>query len=188
MLGYTSMSNVTRLIEAAQMGDRQAASDLLPLVYDKLRKLAAVKIAGEAPGHTLDATALVPARVVFRCPRWGVLIHLRQASGDLPMCRRWLLLGVVMVALLGVAGFLLLARWPVADGRPAIQFRHSFDGVTLAEQEAGPRVTWAYARPHLHAEYRHVQHRHCSVAIRCANAGDTNTVKRGSFLRARRVS
>jgi RNA polymerase sigma factor (TIGR02999 family) len=59
MLGYTSMSNVTRLIEAAQMGDRQAASDLLPLVYDELRKLAAAKIAGEAPGHTLDATALV---------------------------------------------------------------------------------------------------------------------------------
>jgi RNA polymerase sigma factor (TIGR02999 family) len=53
------MPDVTRLIEAAQMGDRQAATDLLPLVYDELRKLAAAKMAGEAPGHTLDATALV---------------------------------------------------------------------------------------------------------------------------------
>jgi RNA polymerase sigma factor (TIGR02999 family) len=50
---------VTRLIEAAQKGDRQAAADLLPLVYDELRKLAAAKMAAEAPGQTLDATALV---------------------------------------------------------------------------------------------------------------------------------
>ena len=53
------MSDLTQLIEAAQQGDRQAAADLLPLVYDELRKLAAAKMAAEAPGHTLDATALV---------------------------------------------------------------------------------------------------------------------------------
>jgi len=53
------MFDVTRLIEAAQKGDIQAASDLLPLVYDELRKLAAARMAAEAPGHTLDATALV---------------------------------------------------------------------------------------------------------------------------------
>jgi RNA polymerase sigma factor (TIGR02999 family) len=53
------MSNLTQLIEAAHKGDRQAAADLLPLVYDELRKLAAAKMAAEAPGHTLDATALV---------------------------------------------------------------------------------------------------------------------------------
>jgi RNA polymerase sigma factor (TIGR02999 family) len=53
------MSDVTPLIEAAQMGDGQAASNLLPLVYDELRRLAAAKLAGEAAGHTLDATALV---------------------------------------------------------------------------------------------------------------------------------
>ena len=53
------MSSVTRLIEAVQKGDRQAAADLLPLVYDELRKLAAARMAAEAPGHTLDATALV---------------------------------------------------------------------------------------------------------------------------------
>src|SRR5580700_8075510 len=53
------MSDVTRLIEAARAGDRKAAADLLPLVYDELRTLAAARMAAEAPGHTLDATALV---------------------------------------------------------------------------------------------------------------------------------
>ncbi len=53
------MSDVTRLLDAAAAGDRQAAVDLLPLVYDELRKLAAARMASESPGHTLDATALV---------------------------------------------------------------------------------------------------------------------------------
>jgi RNA polymerase sigma factor (TIGR02999 family) len=53
------MSDLTRLLDAAATGDHQAAADLLPLVYDELRKLAAVRLAQEAPGQTLDATALV---------------------------------------------------------------------------------------------------------------------------------
>jgi RNA polymerase sigma factor (TIGR02999 family) len=53
------MSDVTHLLEAAQLGDRQAAAELLPLVYDELRKLASARMATEAPGHSLDATALV---------------------------------------------------------------------------------------------------------------------------------
>jgi RNA polymerase sigma factor (TIGR02999 family) len=53
------MSDVTRLLDAAAAGDRRAAADLLPLVYDELRTLAAARMAQEAPGHTLDATALV---------------------------------------------------------------------------------------------------------------------------------
>jgi RNA polymerase sigma factor (TIGR02999 family) len=53
------MSHVTRLLDAAAAGDRRAATDLLPLVYDELRKLAAARMAAEAPGHTLNATALV---------------------------------------------------------------------------------------------------------------------------------
>ncbi len=55
----STMSDVTRLLDAAAAGDRTAAADLLPLVYDELRKLAAARMAAEAPGHTLDATALV---------------------------------------------------------------------------------------------------------------------------------
>ena len=53
------MSEITHLIDAAAAGDRQAAADLLPLVYDELRKLAAARMAAEKPGHTLNATALV---------------------------------------------------------------------------------------------------------------------------------
>src|SRR6516165_3970516 len=53
------MSDVTRILDAAAAGDRQAAADLLPFVYDELRKLAAARMAAEASGHTLDATALV---------------------------------------------------------------------------------------------------------------------------------
>jgi RNA polymerase sigma factor (TIGR02999 family) len=53
------MSDLTLLLEAANRGDRKAAADLLPLVYDELQKLAAARMAAEAPGHTLDATALV---------------------------------------------------------------------------------------------------------------------------------
>jgi RNA polymerase sigma factor (TIGR02999 family) len=53
------MPEITQLLEAAHAGDRQAAAQLLPLVYDELRKLAAARMAAEAPGHTLDATALV---------------------------------------------------------------------------------------------------------------------------------
>jgi RNA polymerase sigma factor (TIGR02999 family) len=53
------MSDVTRILEAAAEGDRKAAADLLPLVYDELRKLAAAKLAAEASGHSLNPTALV---------------------------------------------------------------------------------------------------------------------------------
>jgi RNA polymerase sigma factor (TIGR02999 family) len=53
------MSDVTRLLDAAAAGDYRAAADLLPLVYDELRALAAARVAAESPGHTLDATALV---------------------------------------------------------------------------------------------------------------------------------
>jgi RNA polymerase sigma factor (TIGR02999 family) len=53
------MSEVTRILSAIQQGDRQAADQLLPLVYDELRQLAAEKLAQERPGLTLQATGLV---------------------------------------------------------------------------------------------------------------------------------
>jgi RNA polymerase sigma factor (TIGR02999 family) len=53
------MSDVTRILCAIDQGDRCAAEQLLPLVYDELRKLAAQKLAQEQPGQTLQATALV---------------------------------------------------------------------------------------------------------------------------------
>jgi RNA polymerase sigma factor (TIGR02999 family) len=53
------MNDVTRILDAIAEGDPQAAGQLLPLVYDELRRLAAQKLAHEKPGQTLDATALV---------------------------------------------------------------------------------------------------------------------------------
>jgi RNA polymerase sigma factor (TIGR02999 family) len=53
------MTDVTRILTAIEQGDPSAADQLLPLVYDELRRLAAAKLADEAPGQTLQATALV---------------------------------------------------------------------------------------------------------------------------------
>jgi RNA polymerase sigma factor (TIGR02999 family) len=63
-LGFSSvsvlpMSEVTRILSAIEQGDPRAAEQLLPLVYDELRQLAAHKLAQEKPGQTLQATALV---------------------------------------------------------------------------------------------------------------------------------
>lgn len=58
-MGDSSSAEITRMLDAAGRGDRQAAEDLLPLLYDELRRLARSKMNREAPGHTLDPTALV---------------------------------------------------------------------------------------------------------------------------------
>ena len=54
-----TLNDVTRILSAIEQGDPHAAADLLPLVYDELRKLASQKLAREPPGQTLQATALV---------------------------------------------------------------------------------------------------------------------------------
>jgi len=54
-----AMSDVTQILQQIESGDPSAAEQLLPLVYDELRKLAAARMAQEAPDHTLQATALV---------------------------------------------------------------------------------------------------------------------------------
>src|SRR5262245_25884782 len=81
------MSDVTRLLDAAAAGDRKAAADLLPLVYDELRRLAAARLAGEAPGHTLQPTALVHEaylRLVGRADeqRWDNRGHFFAAAAE----------------------------------------------------------------------------------------------------------
>jgi RNA polymerase sigma factor (TIGR02999 family) len=55
----TSMTEITRVLDAARSGDPAAAAELLPLVYDELRRLASARLAQEQPGQTLQATALV---------------------------------------------------------------------------------------------------------------------------------
>ena len=81
------MSDVTRLLDAAAAGDRRAAADLLPLVYDELRKLAAFRMAGEAVGQTLAPTALVHEaylRLVGRADeaRWDGRGHFFAAAAE----------------------------------------------------------------------------------------------------------
>ena len=56
---WTFMNDVTKILDAIEKGDPQAASQLLPLIYDELRRLAAGKLSEEKPGQTLQATALV---------------------------------------------------------------------------------------------------------------------------------
>lgn len=70
------MPDVTQLLNAIDAGDPHAAEQLLPLVYEELRKLAAAKLAHEKPGQTLDATALVHEAYVR-------LVH-PSAPGDSP--------------------------------------------------------------------------------------------------------
>ena len=53
------MSDVTRILASIQLGDAHAADELLPIVYDELRRLAAQRLSREAPGQTLSPTALV---------------------------------------------------------------------------------------------------------------------------------
>jgi RNA polymerase sigma factor (TIGR02999 family) len=81
------MSDVTRILQAIDQGDPRAAEQLLPLVYDELRKLAAAQLANEKPGQTLDATALVHEAYVRlvdvdRAQRWNSRGHFFAAAAE----------------------------------------------------------------------------------------------------------
>jgi RNA polymerase sigma factor (TIGR02999 family) len=80
------MSDVTRILTALSKGDAQAAAELLPLVYDELRRLAAAKMAQEKPGQTLQATALVHEaylRLVGSTdPQWDSRGHFFAAAAE----------------------------------------------------------------------------------------------------------
>jgi RNA polymerase sigma factor (TIGR02999 family) len=81
------MSEVTRILSAIEQGDPHAAEQLLPLVYDELRKLAAQKLAQEKPGQTLQPTALVHEaylRLVGAdpAPQWNGRGHFFGAAAE----------------------------------------------------------------------------------------------------------
>src|SRR5262249_43934865 len=83
----TGMSAVTRILDQIQQGDPHAAEQLLPLVYDELRKLAAHRLAQEKPGQTLQATALVHEAYlrlvdVDRASRWNSRGHFFAAAAE----------------------------------------------------------------------------------------------------------
>jgi RNA polymerase sigma factor (TIGR02999 family) len=81
------MSEVTQILSAIEHGDPHAADQLLPLVYDELRKLAAQNLAQERPGQTLDATALVHEAYlrlvdVKKTPHWNSRGHFFAAAAE----------------------------------------------------------------------------------------------------------
>jgi RNA polymerase sigma factor (TIGR02999 family) len=81
------MSDVTRILSAIEQGDPHAAKQLLPLVYNELRKLAAQKMAQEKPGQTLQATALVHEAYlrlvdVNQAQRWNSRGHFFSAAAE----------------------------------------------------------------------------------------------------------
>ena len=83
----TAMTEVTRILEEIQQGDPHAAGQLLPLVYEELRKLAAQKLAQEKPGQTLQATALVHEAWlrlvdVEKASRWNSRGHFFAAAAE----------------------------------------------------------------------------------------------------------
>lgn len=82
----TPPTDPTRLLDAAARGDRRAADQLLPLVYDQLRRLAHDQLARERPGHTLSATALVhEAYLRLAGPRdlpWAGRAHFYAAAAE----------------------------------------------------------------------------------------------------------
>jgi RNA polymerase sigma factor (TIGR02999 family) len=79
------MTEVTHILSAIEQGDSHAAEQLLPLVYDELRKLAAQKLAQEKPGQTLQATALVHEaylRLVDEAQPWNSRGHFFAAAAE----------------------------------------------------------------------------------------------------------
>ena len=81
------MSDVTRILSQIEAGDPAAAEELLPLVYDELRKLAAVRLAQEKPGQTLQATALVHDAYirlvdVAKAQHWDSRRHFFSAAAE----------------------------------------------------------------------------------------------------------
>jgi RNA polymerase sigma factor (TIGR02999 family) len=86
------MSEVTRILSAIVQGDTNTAAQLLPLVYEELRKLAAAKLANEKPGQTLDATALVHEAYLRLMParpgrgQWDGRGHFFAAAAEAMRC------------------------------------------------------------------------------------------------------
>lgn len=80
------MSDVTRILNAIEQGDAQAADQLLPLVYEELRRLAAAKMSHEPPGQTLQATALVHEAYIrlvgSEAQNWSGRTHFLAAAAE----------------------------------------------------------------------------------------------------------
>jgi RNA polymerase sigma factor (TIGR02999 family) len=124
------MSDVTHILSAIEQGDPRAAEQLLPLVYDELRQLAAAKLAQEKPGQTLEATALVHEaylRLVGgeQAPQWNGRGHFFAAAAE--AMRRILVENARRKKRVRHGGE--LHRQPLEDNEPALAT--PVDGVDL---------------------------------------------------------
>ena len=134
MLG--GMADVTHILSAIEAGDPQAAAELLPLVYDELRKLAAARLADEKPGQTLQATALVHEA------------YLRLVGGDQP--QHWNGRGHFFAAAAEAMRRILVdsaRRKQTAQGTAAAARRLDLDDVEPAAERAGPTTCSPWTRP-----------------------------------------
>jgi RNA polymerase sigma factor (TIGR02999 family) len=127
------MSEVTRILFAIEQGDPQASEQLLPLVYAELRQLAAQKLAGEKPGQTLQATALVHEAYlrlvdVDRAQQWNSRGHFFAAAAE--AMRRILIEQARRKASVKAGG--KLRRVELSEIEPAIQ-GPQFDLLALNE-------------------------------------------------------
>ena len=126
---FRVMSDVTQILSAIEQGDPHAAQQLLPLVYDELRKLAAARLAQEKPGQTLQATALVHEAYL-------------RLIGDQPAARateHWNSRGHFFAAAAEAMRRILVdqARRRKAAKRGGLADRVELDEATLAAPEAG---------------------------------------------------
>src|SRR5947208_10671997 len=122
------MTDVTRILSAIEQGDPSAAAELLPLVYDELRKLAAARLAQEKPGQTLQATALVHEAYVRmvdvdKVQRWNSRRHFFAAAAE---AMRRILIGN--------------ARRKHAQKRGGHAKRVDLDAIELADRPAGAKL------------------------------------------------
>lgn len=112
------MTDVTRILNAIEQGDSRASDELLPLVYEELRLLAAQKLSQEKPGQTLQATALVHEAYIrlveAECQNWNSRNHFFMAAAE---AMRRILVDT--------------ARRKQAEKRGGGQQRFTFDGVEI---------------------------------------------------------
>ena len=122
------MNEITRLLQARQNGDSNAGNGLLGLVYEELRRIAAVRMASEKPGHTLQPTALVHEA-------W---LRLVDADGKVQFENRAHFFAVAAEAMRCI--LIDAARRKLALRHGGGQIRENLDGIEIAAPDTDERV------------------------------------------------
>jgi RNA polymerase sigma factor (TIGR02999 family) len=148
------MSEVTRILSAIEYGDPDAAAQLLPLVYDELRKLAAHKLAQEKPGQTLEATALVHEAYIR-------LVDVDRAQG-------WSSRGHFFAAAAEAMRRILVeqARRRHADKRGGRHGREELHGPGHVEEDGFTSVSFESDRPFALDKFQHFLDHFCPKVYR----------------------